>query len=286
MTVEPDAESDGGTPASEMTSTSQTNAPMTVGAVLKAATTHLRRDPILVVPFALAGLLVALADWLRRWDPIPVARPDSVRQTFDVQYSMFPEGTARTIRPVDALVDLQTTYLLGAVALELLVWLAVGLAGWLTITRVLGSERRVGSLANYLGFVTMVTLVPRVLGSPSVEFDSLLFGVLALAAVSLVFVRTFLLPGLLAAGWRFTTALRESVRASRGRGWTLFGLVVLFGLASGGLARIPFAGGFLSTAVVALVHAVSLAVLLQRGEEMESGEMESGEMESGEMRTE
>ncbi|WP_132059679.1 hypothetical protein [Halorussus amylolyticus] len=239
---------------------------LTATAVLRAAGARVRRAPHLVAPFALAGLVVALADWLRRYDPIPAATPDWVGRTLSIQYSIFPQGTARTVRPVGGLLDLRTPYLVGSVALELVVVLAVGLAGWATITRALGTERRVGSLARYLGVLSAIAIAPRLLGTPSVDVESVLLGVPLVVAFSLVLVHLFALPGLLATGRGFPTALAASARRSRGRRWPLFWLVVVFGVASWGLARVPMAGGFLSTALVGPIHAVSLAVLVERTE--------------------
>ncbi|WP_254764000.1 hypothetical protein [Natrinema marinum] len=227
---------------------------------------RLRRDPGLVVPFTIAGLLVALADRLRRWDPLPVATPDSFTRTVSVQQSVFPQGTPRTVRHVGAFVDLRLPYLLGAVALESLVVLVIGLAGWMTITRAFGAERRLESAARYLGLLSVVALLSRSFGSPSLEVGSLVLGALAIITVALVGIHLFLFPGFLAAGESFATALRKSFLAPRGRRWPVFWLIGLLGLASWGLAQVPVAGGFLSTAVVAPVHAVSLAVLLDGAE--------------------
>lgn len=237
---------------------------MMVGVVLKAAGARIRHDPVLSVPFAIVGLLVALADGLRKQDPIPVATPDWFEQTLSIRYSVFPMGTARTIRQVDALLDLRTPYFFGAIALELLVLLAIGTAGWLTITRAMDTERRLDSLARYLGVLSAISLPIRLLGTPTINVDGLLLGGLVLLTIALVLVHLFLFPGLLAAGCQVTTALRESVRKSRGKRWTLLWLIIIFGLASWGLAHLPIAGGFLSTAVVAPVHAVSLAILIQQ----------------------
>lgn len=239
--------------------------PSTAGVVLKTVRERLRRDPGLIVPFAIAGLIVAIADWFRQRDPIPAATPDSFDQTISVQFSVFPTGTARTVRHADALVDLRTPYLVGAVGLELVVVLAVGVAGWLTITRALDATRRLGSLGRYLGVLSAVALLSRVLEMPTIEVESVLLGLLVLITGAFVLVCLFLVPGFLAVGRPVVAALRESVRASRGRRWSLFWLVVCFGLVSWVLARIPIAGGLLSTAVVAPIHAVSLAVLIDEG---------------------
>ena len=173
-------------------------------------------------------------------------------------------GTARTARRAAAFVDLRLPYLVGAATLELLVVLAVGVAGWLTITRALDVERRPSSLARYLGGMSTVTVLPWILGSPSIDVESLILGALSFLIFVLVLVRVFLVPGFLAAGDRFKAALWKSVRASSGIRLTLFWLLSLFGLASWGLAQIPVAGGLLSAAVVGPVHAISLAVVVRQ----------------------
>ncbi|WP_135305032.1 hypothetical protein [Haloarcula amylovorans] len=239
----------------------------TESSVLRTAVRRIRADPMLLVPLTVAGLLVAVADWIRRVDPIPAARPHLFGQTVGIQYSLFPSGTARTIRRGAALVDLRPPFLAGAVALELLVVSAVGVAGWLTITRALGTERRLRSLARYLGVLAVLALLFRVLENPVVEFDSLVLGVAGIVVLSLVAVRLFLVPGFLAADRRFAPSLRASARASEGWGWTIFWLILAFGIASWGLAQIPVAGGFLSTLVVAPVHAVAIAVLVRETDE-------------------
>ncbi|RRJ31403.1 hypothetical protein EIK79_06700 [Halocatena pleomorpha] len=232
--------------------------------VLREAGSRIRHDPALVGPFAVAGLFVMLADLLREFDPIPVATPVSFGHTFSIQYSIVPKGTARTIRHINALFDLRDPYLLGAVALELLVLLAVGLAGWLTITRALRVERRLDSLARYIGFLFVVTLLFRIMDFQTITVGSLLLFILMVLAAFLVLIRLFFLPGLLVRGCRYTTALQKSIRTAVGERWTLFCLIIVFGFASWGLAQVPIVGGGLSTVVVAPIHAVSIAVLLDR----------------------
>lgn len=241
-----------------------TATPTTIGALYRSVGRHVRRNPALVVPFVVAGLLVALADRVRQWDPIPVATPRSFEQTLSVQYSVFPSGTARTGRELGALLDLHLSYFLGAVALELLVPLVIGVAGWVTIVRTVDADYRLDSLARYLGCFLAVALISLVVGSSNVGIDSAPVGILAIVVVSLLGVRLFLLPGFVARGARLTTAVTRSVRQSRGNGWLLFSLIVVFGLTSWGFAQISVVGGLLSTAIVAPIHAVSIATLLPR----------------------
>jgi hypothetical protein len=232
--------------------------------VLKRAATRLRRNPRLGLPFVIAGLVVALADVIRAWDSLPVTTPEWTEKSLSVQYSFFPSGPARTIRELGAFVDLRTLYVLGALTLECAVFVGVGLAGWITITRALDDERRLGALGRYLGVFGSIGSIPVLIGPRSVTFDSLPIALLGIVVVSLVSVRLFLLPGFLARGDRVTAALKHSVRASKGAFWPLLSLVIVFGLGYWVLALVPLAGGFLSTAFVAPVHSIVLAVLLER----------------------
>ncbi|ELZ95956.1 hypothetical protein C440_06687 [Haloferax mucosum ATCC BAA-1512] len=237
------------------------------GGILKATKDRIARDPSLFVPFVVAGLLVALADRLRTWDPIPALEPNWLRQGgLSLRYNVFPQGTARTVRDLDALVNLRVEYLFAAVALELLVVVAVGTAGWLTITRALDSERHSDSFTWYLGIFVGGIGISQLLTSLNFTVETLLFGLLLFVVLFLSLVRLFLFPGFLAAGYGPTTALRESVRQSRGHGWTIFWLFTMFAVSAWGLGHVAVAGGFLTTALVAPVQAVSLAVIVQRCE--------------------
>ncbi|MCU4802598.1 hypothetical protein OB920_19725 [Halobacteria archaeon HArc-gm2] len=231
--------------------------------VLGAVWARVRRDPPLLIPFAVTGLILALADVLRTRDPIPIEPTAALDQTVTVQFSLYPSGTARTARGVGALVDLETPYLLRGVGIELAVPLAVGVAGWLTITRVLDGQRRLDALARYLCLPVVLSVAPRLLGSPTVDVG-LSVGLVVLLAVSFVSVRLFLVPAFLATGLGFGAAIRNSASRSRGQGWTLFGLILVLGIGSWALATVPIAGAFLSTAIVAPVHAVAMAVVLDR----------------------
>ncbi|WP_152041176.1 hypothetical protein [Salinigranum salinum] len=240
------------------------NRSMSFVRVLKRATTRLRLDPRLGLPFVIAGLVVALADAIRAWDPIPATTPAWTEESLSVQYSFFPSGPARTIRELGAFVDLRTPYLLGALTLECAVFVGVGLAGWITITRALDDERRLGALSRYLGVFGLIGSLPVLISPRSVTLDSLPLALLGVVVVSLVSVRFFFLPGFIARGDRVTAALTHSVRASKGAFWPLLSLVIVFGLGYWVLAMVPLAGGFLSTALIAPLHSISLAVLLER----------------------
>lgn len=237
---------------------------LSVVGVLTAVVRRVRTDPFLCVPFSIAGVVVALADWLRVRDPLPAAEPAWTGDTVSVQFSLFPSGTARTTRELGALVDLKLPYLLGGVTLEAAAALAVGIAGWVTVTRGLSADRSAGSGLRYVGGLTVVSTLLVLVPARELELGSLPLALLALVVVFLLVVRVFLFPGLLAADRGFVAALRRSVRLSRGVQWSLFWLALALGVTSWGLATVPVVGGFLSTAVVGTVHAVGLAVLLGR----------------------
>ncbi|WP_136718601.1 hypothetical protein [Halorientalis salina] len=238
----------------------QTTRLSTVG-VLRTVLRRIRRDPVLAVPFLAVGGLIALVDWLRTHDPIPATASEALSQSVSLQYSVLPHGVARTARHVDALIDLKTPYFLWAVGLELVVPLAVGTAGWLTIAWALEIQPRLRALGRYLIVLISIISIPRVLGVSSINLDSFLLGLALLAVLLFVFVRLFLFPAFLVSGCGFMPALRQSRRRSRGDGMTIGGLIFVLGLAYWGLATVPIVGAFLSTALVAPVHAVALGVL-------------------------
>lgn len=229
--------------------------------VLTSALRRIRRDPVLAVPFAVVGVLVALSDWLRQHDSIPTAPTDALSQSLSVKYAVFPQGTARTARHVGALVDLETRYLLWAVGLEVLVPLAVGIAGWVTIARALDTSFSPRALSRYLISLAAFVSIPQVLGGFSVDITNFLLGLVLLGIALFVLTRLFLFPALLVTESGFVTALRQSYHRSRGQGMTIAGLIIVIGLAYWGLATVPVAGGFLSTAVVAPIHAVALGIV-------------------------
>jgi hypothetical protein len=190
--------------------------------------------------------------------------PEWVGRTLSVQYSLFLSGPARTIRGLSAFVDLRVPYVLAAFTLECVVFFSVGLAGWVTITRALDTDRCLGSLGRYLGAFAVIGSIPVLLGPTSVTLNSLPLALLGVVVASVVSVRLFMFPGFLADGDRPTVALRHSLRASQGVFWPVLSLVIVFGLGYWVLARVPLVGGALSTGIVAPVHSVALVVLVER----------------------
>ena len=244
-----------------------------VSDVLRESVGRIAADPRLSLPFVVAGVVLTAVDWFRARDSVPTTTPDFVGDvTVSVAYHLYPAGLRATgLRPA-ALVDLEPAYLVRTLGLELGAFLAVGVAGWLTLSRAAGAHshgREADStpaqaglssserLASYLGFAVVAHILVRLFA----VFDDL--GWLALVgfvAFAVVAVRLFAAPALVVAGDGVRAAIRKSARRSAGEGATLFGLVLLFGIGAWLLGSVPVVGALLSTGVVAPVHAVATVV--------------------------
>ncbi|NHN58410.1 MULTISPECIES: hypothetical protein [Halorussus] len=234
------------------------------GDILRESVARIAADPVLALPFVVAGLLLAAVDWLRLRDPVPTTTPPRMGDvTVHVAYQFYPAGVRGTgVRPA-ALVDLELPYLAWTVGAELAAFLAVALAGWVVLSRAADAERTPGSLARYLAFAVGA----HVLLGLFALFDGLgWLALLALAAYLSAAVRLFAAPALVVAGRDLRTAIGESARRSRGEGATVVALVVLVGLAAWLLGSVPVVGAFLSTAVVAPVHAVAAVAFVESAE--------------------
>ncbi|UPW00155.1 hypothetical protein M0R88_16780 [Halorussus gelatinilyticus] len=264
-----------------------------VSGVLRESVGRIVADPWLAVPFLVAGVVLTGVDWLRVHDPVPTTAPELVGDvTVGVAYRFYPTGLrAAGTRPA-ALVDLETGYLAWTLGLELAAFLAVGIAGWLTLSLAMDagesgghstSGDRSGSarfdsvgfdstrfssapfdsarLGPYLGFVVVAHVLVGLFG--------LLDGLGWLAVVGLVVyavaaVRLFAAPALVVGGSGVRGAMRRSRWRAVGEGATVFGLVVLFGLGAWLLGSVPVVGPAASTALVAPIHAVATVVFAER----------------------
>ncbi|WP_227356779.1 hypothetical protein [Haladaptatus salinisoli] len=239
----------------------------TTTGILGEAVRRLGRDLGLVAPFVAAGVVLSVVGRLRRVDAVPTRVSDGLGETtVRVQFSLYPTGSETTGLPLAALVDMKLPYLLWAVGLELLAFLAVGIAGWYTLARAFDAERTTGRLLTYLTFVAAVQATFRLLGA----VDGLgLVTLVALVGLFAAFVRLFVAPALVVAGADVRTAVRRSSRLTAGEGVTVFGLVLAVGLSAWIIGSTPVVGTFVSSAVVAPVHAVSIAVFLDSFESVE-----------------
>jgi len=210
--------------------------------------------------------VVAAVDTARRLDPIPFGHIRDEGISVDVEYYLFPTGSLESVRPFGAIVELQPRYLLWAVALEAVALLAVGLAGWLVFTRRLDRSTDLAAAAQYFGVFGFLIAIPQLLGGANIDFTDggLVFGIPLIVLWMLLFVRLFFVPVFLVTGRGVIEAVRESRRTSRGAGWTVFGLILVFGLGASLLGGLPAIGEGVSTAVVGPVHAVAAVVLYER----------------------
>lgn len=256
-------ESPGAHPNTGTDQSSPDDSPWGLVDVLREVVRRFKTDPVLALPFVCAGLLLASVDVWRRRDPLPVSQPDSLSRTLEVQATVVPSGVPRTVRRVDALVDLQATYLLAGVGLELLVPLVLAVAGWLTVGRASSRGRTLGGFVRYLGVVLALVTVPTLVHVPTIEVSSLFVGLLVFVVGAFLTVRVFLVPGYLVGGDTVVTAVRRSIRESTGNALTILGLAVGVGTLSWALAKLfgPLGGG-VSTIFGGAVHAVALAVLV------------------------
>lgn len=235
---------------------------------LSVALSRLRDDPALFAPFLLVGIVRTVVDWLHRRDPIPtLERTGLGTDGIDIQVEFvgYPTGIGQTRRPLESLIGLEPHYLGWGLALYALPLVAVTVAGAVTMARAMDRPVRFEDVTSLFGFVVALDLLQRLLGSIDVLQGMGLWGLVPLAIYFALFVRLFLVSGLLVAGRPLRPALRESGRFVDGRGWSLFVLLLAIGLSAWLLSLPPVVGPVLSSALVAPVHAVAIVVILERG---------------------
>jgi len=235
---------------------------------LASALARLRARPNLVVPFLLVGLVLSAIDWLRLRDPIPtiergVPWGNGLSIDIELEYVGFPTGVPQTMTPLESLVDLHPEYLVWGFGLYLGSLVAITLAGAVTMGWLMDRAVRPSALGSLFGFVLAVDLIQRWFGSIDALQGMGLYGIVIIAFYLFVMVRLFAVPGLLVAGRRLWPAVQESDRLTRGRGWSLAGLIVTIGLSAWLLASVPVVGTLLSTALVAPIHAAAIVSLLE-----------------------
>lgn len=240
-------------------SAGRTDRPTATG-VVSEAVARIRRDPALVVPFAVASAVLAGLDWLRLHDPVPTRLVEGLSSgTVSITFHVYPTAARQTALPLAALVDLKLPYLAWAVGLELLAVLAVGVAGWYTLARAANRGLSLGGLGTYLGLVVAVQAAFRVLGSLG-DLGPVV-GVVLLVVVLSAMVRLFVAPLFVVAGDDLSTASRRSASATTGMGFLVGFLVVLYGFATWALGSVPSVGVLLTGTLVAPVHAVTIVVV-------------------------
>jgi hypothetical protein len=203
-------------------------------------------------------------DFLRERDPLPI-EPSGSESTLQVSYTVFPTGTAETIRSLDAFVDLPLGVLAYVVSLELIVVGAIATAGWMTMNHVSEIPFRLRRFFVYLAGLSLLYFLARLGSAVNLDYAprTLLAGLVALAVLSFIAVRLFFLPVAILHEKGVVTALQASWHRSVSHGAPLFGLIVILGLASGWIAQLPFVGVVLSSTIGGTVHAVALVVLYE-----------------------
>jgi len=225
---------------------------------------RLQRDPVLFVPFVVAGVCLWLLDWIRRHDPLPTIPVEQTGATVTVAYTGYPTGVPETARALSSLIDLKRPYLIWGLTLEVVAVFVIAAVGTVTIARALSADsggttpRR---LLAYAGLVASFDVVFRILTAVVGDDVGLIAGLVLIIPLFVVFVRVFAAPAFIVTGSGPITALQRSARATRGRGWSILALVVAFGLAAWLLGLVPRVGTVLSTALVGTVHAVTVAVV-------------------------
>ncbi|WP_435364970.1 hypothetical protein [Haloarchaeobius sp. DYHT-AS-18] len=224
-------------------------------------------DPALLVPYLLAGVVVAAVDTLRLADPVPVdVQTTGTNGLIHVRIRSFP-GVVRVVQSwPTSLPGLEPAYLASTLAANVLAVACGVLAMALVVSRfdakTSRGRRPVGRLLAY-------ALVLGALGSGVgglalwVGFPATLLAVLGMLVVAM---RTYPVPVLLLRGRSVVDALRRSMTLTAGHNRLTFGLVTVLGLGAHLLASpvplldvdLPLAvGTFLATTVVGPVHALA-----------------------------
>ncbi|WP_123537298.1 hypothetical protein [Halosimplex salinum] len=225
--------------------------------LLRDGVTDLRRTPSVLLAMVLAGLAVAVVDWVRLVDPAPVT--EFVGLTggrVTIHYGVMVTVVSGTSTPLSALAGLRPAWLAWVVGLELLRNGALVLAGVYGFATLLDVDATASATLRYAGVFGVFAALRAFFPTYSV---GLVAGVLFIALFLFVVVRLVALPALLVTGASVSAAVGRSWRLAAGHGWSLLGVVAVVGLASFGAASVPVAGPVLASIVTALQVAVVAA---------------------------
>lgn len=241
-------------------------APRTVTGTLRYVISRSRRDPMLFVPFLLAGIVVTLLDEARRRDPIP-ARPTSGTADIEISVGVFsvPSGTPTTTRTLAGLLDLQPRLLSWALGLELLGIVVVALAGYLTVSRLLGTEWSPTGAGTYLLYVGLVTGFGWPVGQLQFGFSraTLAISLLVLTIALGIAVQLFAVPAAIVDGGGLAAAVKRSNAAVRGRRFWILGVIAALELVTWLVSFAPLVPTLASFALVGPLHALAVAVVFE-----------------------
>lgn len=228
--------------------------PVRISTLLKGGVARLRNHPSVPVAFLLAGLLVAAVDALRRGDAVPTVGFLGLQSgQVSVRFGVLARVYARVTTPPAALYALQPSWLVRVAALELLRGAAVVAAGVYGFSRLLDTSPGVAATARYAGVFALLSLA-------ALQVDAgPILGIPLLVAFFILLVRVAAFPAFIVQGDGVVPALRRSWRRTRGHGWTVFGVVLVVGLANHALTSVPVVGPVGSGLAVALQTGVVAA---------------------------
>ncbi|WP_458210933.1 hypothetical protein [Haladaptatus sp. NG-SE-30] len=252
-----------GTPNKTTTATSPnpTDQSISAGMILTAALRRLRTTPSAVLVLVVAGGIVTGSDWLRLHDPVPTGGFTGVQNgKFSVAFGIVITILSRATVPLSALIDVKSQWLAWIVGLELLGYVAVVGAGAYALARLLGVSLTAPALVRYAAIVALLRFVP---GRINLQGTGLVLAIPLIILGFMLLVRLFALPGLLVMGYSVHSALSQSWQLAVGRGWALFGVILVVGGLNHLLASAPVVGP-LGSGLAGVLHAGTVAVFLDQ----------------------
>jgi hypothetical protein len=247
---------------------------LSAGGTLADAAWLARTRPRTVVPYVALAVLVAVVEVIRLRDPVPVAPTTTAGSVLDVSFRAYPDAVRSVTTPPAALVGLDPTWLLWTLGVGGLVVVATAAAAAATMVWALDRGSIVRSVPRLVAY--HVGLLTTFGAMALLESELGLLGVVALVASLYVLIKLFLVPALLVWGRSVPAAVRTSWAQTGGNRLSLFGLVVLLGLASALLTSAPQllaglvgdvpgpAGAAVATALVGPLHALAVAQAADR----------------------
>lgn len=236
------------------------------GSITRRVRSRIVGDPLLCVPFFLAGIALTIIDELRRHDPIPVSQLLRIQRLgFSVDVVLIPSGSRAMRRTLGGLLDLHPRLLVWALGLEVVGFGIVVLAGYVTIARALDRGWSARSAGTYLFYVGLWTGLFWLLGPLYIPLPLPLVPLwLPLVALWLLaLVHLFAVPAAIVNGAGLLEAARRSHEIARDREWTLLALVAFFGALVWLIGLLPVGSTPVSFTVVGAFHAVAVAVVFE-----------------------
>ncbi len=227
--------------------------------VLQQAIQSLIDDKMaILVPMA-AGAVLAAIEGLRRWDPIPVTDYVGVQELrFAISLDVPVAIAGTTTTELNAVGGLRAQWFVWLIILQLVGFLVSVGAGLFVLSSIRAQPITRRTAGRYVVFVFLVLLLSVQLDVKSVWIAISLFGIGAF-----VFVRLFLVPGLIVDGVTIRGAIQQSWRRTQGYGWTILAIFTVLGFGHHLLLSIPLVGPIGSGLIVS-IHAATIGVILER----------------------